>query len=122
PLPRRTGMTRVGAVRGKSCAWRQSGHPLGRIQPRRKGDDRNSSERIGARRVRSRSSEGTNKGGSPTGVSRHVLSRVDGAALGKEAFSSQVMLNHVLEEELLHQRQKTAGLGANVSNRNGSRA
>jgi hypothetical protein len=34
----------------------------------------------------------------------------DGAVLGKEAFSSQVMLNHVLEEELLHQGQKASGL------------
>jgi hypothetical protein len=34
----------------------------------------------------------------------------DGAALGKEAFSSQGMLNHVLEEELLHQAQKASGL------------
>jgi hypothetical protein len=34
----------------------------------------------------------------------------DGAVLGKEAFSSQAMLNHVVEEELLHQRQKASGL------------
>jgi hypothetical protein len=33
----------------------------------------------------------------------------DGAALGEEAFSSQDMLNHVLEEELLHLRQKSRG-------------
>lgn len=32
-----------------------------------------------------------------------------GAALGGEAFSSQAMLNHVLEEELLHLQQKAAG-------------
>jgi hypothetical protein len=36
---------------------------------------------------------------------------LEGAAvLGKEAFSSQGMLNHVLEEELLHQAQKAGGL------------
>jgi hypothetical protein len=34
----------------------------------------------------------------------------DGAVLGKEAFSSLAMLNHVLEEELLHQGQKGSGL------------
>jgi hypothetical protein len=33
----------------------------------------------------------------------------DGAALGDAAFSSQRMINHVLEEELLHLRQKAAG-------------
>ena len=32
------------------------------------------------------------------------------AALGEEAFSSQEMLNHVLEEELIHLQQKAAGL------------
>jgi hypothetical protein len=32
-----------------------------------------------------------------------------GAILGEEAFSSQAMLIHVLEEELLHLRQKAAG-------------
>ncbi|HEX4589248.1 MAG TPA: hypothetical protein VH120_04925, partial [Gemmataceae bacterium] len=30
----------------------------------------------------------------------------DGAALGPEALSSQAMVNHVLEEELLHLEQK----------------
>lgn len=30
----------------------------------------------------------------------------------KEAFSSQVMLNHVMEEELLHLQQRAAGLGS----------
>jgi hypothetical protein len=30
----------------------------------------------------------------------------DGAVLGEEAFTSQAMVNHVLEEELLHLRQK----------------
>ena len=38
-----------------------------------------------------------------------------GAALGSEAFSSQSMLNHVLEEELRHLQQKAAGLGAEFS-------
>jgi hypothetical protein len=33
----------------------------------------------------------------------------DGAILGEDAFSSQAMLNHVLEEELLHLGQKKAG-------------
>jgi hypothetical protein len=33
----------------------------------------------------------------------------DGAALGAAAFSSQAMLNHVLEEELLHLQQKARG-------------
>ena len=35
------------------------------------------------------------------------MSLDDGAALGSEAFSSQAMVNHVLEEELLHVMQKT---------------
>ncbi len=34
------------------------------------------------------------------------MSLDDGAALGSEAFSSQAMVNHVLEEELLHLVQK----------------
>ena len=34
------------------------------------------------------------------------MSLNDGAALGMEAFSSQAMINHVLEEELLHLQQK----------------
>lgn len=34
----------------------------------------------------------------------------DGAALGNEAFSSQAMLNHVLEEEYLHLIQKSLGI------------
>jgi hypothetical protein len=38
------------------------------------------------------------------------MSWPDGAVLGVEAFSSQAMLNHVLEEELLHLQQKHAGL------------
>ncbi len=33
----------------------------------------------------------------------------DGAVLGAEAFASQDLLNYVLEEELLHLRQKLAG-------------
>ncbi len=37
------------------------------------------------------------------------MSLADGAALGAEAFSSLAMLNHVLEEELLHQAQKASG-------------
>ena len=37
------------------------------------------------------------------------MSLADGAALGSEAFSSQDMLNHVLEEELLHHSQKVSG-------------
>jgi hypothetical protein len=39
---------------------------------------------------------------------------VHGAALGSKAFSSQAMLNHVLEEELLHLGQKATGLASNV--------
>lgn len=39
------------------------------------------------------------------------MSWEDGAVLGKEAFSSQAMLNHVLEEEWLHLQQKAKGLG-----------
>jgi hypothetical protein len=38
------------------------------------------------------------------------MSLEDGAVLGNEAFSSQAMLNHVLEEELLHQRQRASEL------------
>ena len=38
------------------------------------------------------------------------MSLVDGAALGTEAFRSQAVLNHVLEEELIHSQQKSAGL------------
>ena len=38
------------------------------------------------------------------------MSLEDGAVLGQEAFSSQAMLNHVMEEEVLHQRQKASGL------------
>lgn len=34
----------------------------------------------------------------------------DGAVLGAEAFQSQDWLNHVLEEEFLHLRQKQQGL------------
>jgi hypothetical protein len=34
----------------------------------------------------------------------------DAAVVGKEAFKSQAMLNHVLEEELRHLQQKAAGL------------
>ena len=45
----------------------------------------------------------------PTGYRAMCLH--DGAVLGKEAFSSQAMLYHVLEEELLHLRQKARGLG-----------
>ncbi|MGH7173177.1 MAG: hypothetical protein ACRELG_23085 [Gemmataceae bacterium] len=37
------------------------------------------------------------------------MSLADGAALGAEAFTSQDMLNHVLEEELRHQSQKASG-------------
>lgn len=37
------------------------------------------------------------------------MTLVDGAALGGQAFLSQAMLNHVLEEELLHHQQKAAG-------------
>jgi len=39
------------------------------------------------------------------------MSLEEGAALGQEAFSAQEMLNHVLEEELIHLQQKAAGLG-----------
>src|SRR5438477_12625289 len=38
-----------------------------------------------------------------------AMTLADGAALGSEAFSSQPMLNHVLEEELLHHAQKAQG-------------
>src|SRR6266481_7050003 len=38
------------------------------------------------------------------------MSLPDGAALGTEAFRSQEVLNHVLEEEVLHLQQKAAGL------------
>jgi hypothetical protein len=34
----------------------------------------------------------------------------NGAVIGEEAFSSQAMLNHVLEEELLHVQQRASGL------------
>jgi hypothetical protein len=37
------------------------------------------------------------------------MSLDDGAALSGEAFTSQAMLNHVLEEELLHLQQKAGG-------------
>lgn len=37
------------------------------------------------------------------------MSLADGAALGLEAFSTQDMLNHVLEEELRHLVQKASG-------------
>jgi hypothetical protein len=40
-----------------------------------------------------------------------AMSLDDGAALGQEAFSSQAMLNHVLEEELLHLGQKAREAG-----------
>jgi hypothetical protein len=36
----------------------------------------------------------------------------DGAALANEAFDSPAMLNHVLEEELLHTEQAARGLSA----------
>ena len=38
-----------------------------------------------------------------------AMTLADGAALGTEAFSSQAMLNHVLEEELRHLAQKAEG-------------
>jgi hypothetical protein len=38
------------------------------------------------------------------------MSWENGAVLGAEAFSSQAMLNQVLEEELLHLQQKARGL------------
>ena len=38
-----------------------------------------------------------------------AMSLDDGAALGIEAFVSQDLLNYVLEEELLHLKQKLAG-------------
>ena len=37
------------------------------------------------------------------------MSWPDGAILGKEAFVSQTILNHVLEWEVLHLRQKQIG-------------
>jgi RHS repeat-associated protein len=39
-----------------------------------------------------------------------AMSLEDGAALGREAFSSQAMLNHTLEEELIHVNQAAQGL------------
>jgi RHS repeat-associated protein len=39
-----------------------------------------------------------------------AMSLEGGATLGKEAFASQELLNHVLEEELIHLQQKAAGL------------
>jgi hypothetical protein len=38
------------------------------------------------------------------------MSLPDGAALGTEAFRSQDVLSHVLEEEIIHLQQKAAGL------------
>jgi hypothetical protein len=42
-----------------------------------------------------------------------------GAVLGSEAFASEDMLVHVLEEELLHLLQKAAGKGLTVDRRTG---
>ena len=38
------------------------------------------------------------------------MSLDNGAALSSDAFSSQAMLNHTLEEELIHAQQAAAGL------------
>ena len=38
------------------------------------------------------------------------MSWPDGAVLGTEAFRSQAVLNHVLEEEIIHLQQRAAGL------------
>jgi hypothetical protein len=38
------------------------------------------------------------------------MSWPNGAVLGAEAFQSQTVLNHVLEEEVIHLQQKAAGL------------
>ena len=38
------------------------------------------------------------------------MSLENGAVLGDQAFSSQAMLNHTLEEELIHLQQQTMGL------------
>jgi hypothetical protein len=43
------------------------------------------------------------------------MTLADGAALGAAAFSSQEMLNHVLEEELRHLEQKRQGRTATFS-------
>ena len=43
-------------------------------------------------------------------VTYRGMSLPDGAALGKEAFRSQAVLNHVLEEEIIHLQQKATGL------------
>jgi hypothetical protein len=43
----------------------------------------------------------------------------DGAVLGSEAFTSDDMVVHVLEEELLHLMQKAAGQGQTVDRRTG---
>ena len=40
----------------------------------------------------------------PSGT--RAMSLPDGAAIGKEAFVSQQMLNHVIEEEIIHNLQK----------------
>jgi hypothetical protein len=40
---------------------------------------------------------------------RRGMSWPNGAVLGSEAFSSQAVLNHVLEEELIHLQQKQLG-------------
>jgi len=47
------------------------------------------------------------RGDMPRGYRATTLE--DGAAAGEAVFSSQAMLNHVPEEELLHLRQKAAG-------------
>ena len=49
------------------------------------------------------------RGDLPAGY--RAMSLDDGAALGQEAFSSQPMLTHVLEEELLHLEQKARESG-----------
>jgi hypothetical protein len=49
----------------------------------------------------------------PSGYRAMCLS--DGAALGIEAFASQEMLNHVLEEEYLHLIQKSRGIAESFS-------
>ena len=43
-------------------------------------------------------------------VGYRAMTLGNGAAIGEEAFASQDMLNHVLEEECLHLMQKAKGL------------
>jgi hypothetical protein len=48
------------------------------------------------------------------------MSWPDGAVLGPEAFRSQAVLNHVLEEEIIHLQQKAAGLAEEFGPKTGA--